>query len=166
MSLSTLAIEVGYGAAFSAAETSPDRAGFGVRGGVELASGVWLGASLTSHVGSSIAANGPGNSYAFRAWDTYLGPEVGYTLHFGPLRVQPTLAVGLLSAHERTDVRGATASSDRVHVYVAPGVLAGATWRGWIAGVDARVPILSARDFGDWALGLFGVVGRSFETTR
>lgn len=161
MSLSTLAVEVGYGAAFSAAETSPDRAGFGVRGGVELTSRVWLGASLTSHVGSAIAANGPGNSYSFRAWDTYLGPEIGYVVHLGAFRVQPTLGAGLLAAHERSDVRGVSASSDRIHVYVAPGVLVGATWDGWIAGVDARVPILYARDFGDWAVGIFGLVGRS-----
>lgn len=104
---------VGYGMGanvvpIDGTESGGLKLGIGLRGGYHFASGLWLGASYTHHVGGSIqytvyadypsSWRGPVPHAAYTNSFTAHVPalEVGYSLPLGPFQLRPQLGVGAI----------------------------------------------------------------------
>jgi len=158
----TAAALAGYGVPYVAASTNPQRAGAGLRAGIEEHH-VWLGGLAVLHAGSQITASGRSSTFAYRAWDLYFGPELGYVWRAGRIALEPFASVGVLAARERTVVGGVEASSGGLRGYVAPGLVVSYDDGAWMAGVDLHAPFVFARAPYAWALGVFATVGMRFD---
>ncbi|HEY1812910.1 MAG TPA: hypothetical protein VGG74_11220 [Kofleriaceae bacterium] len=129
--------------------------GIGVRGGKTFANHLYLGGLFVYQIGTSSSTSVEGVSASSSVSGFYLGPEVGYDLHFAALPVvfRPYVGLGLAVASGSTTVNGMSTSASSSQISMWPGV-AGfyrITGSSFVVGGDFRIVT------GPWgtAVGLF-----------
>jgi hypothetical protein len=135
---------------------NPYQLGFAARGGYTFPFGLHVGARVVHHLGEhqdvELPADQPGDiavdhtacytgepGRITRHWRiTYLGPEVGYDVHLGPVLVRPYLSQGL-SSQAKTVCCGHCNTDREDGVFVALGTMLLGTFGPVLAGVDVWV---------------------------
>ncbi|HEY1547050.1 MAG TPA: hypothetical protein VGG28_04495 [Kofleriaceae bacterium] len=129
--------------------------GIGVRAGKSFANHLYLGGLLVYQIGTSSSTSVEGVNASSSVSGFYIGPEVGYDLHFAalPIVFRPYLGLGLAVAMGSSTVDGMTTSASSSQVSFWPGVAGQYRIDGtsFVVGGDFRIVT------GPWgtAVGLF-----------
>ncbi|HEY3805578.1 MAG TPA: hypothetical protein VGL61_23385 [Kofleriaceae bacterium] len=129
--------------------------GIGVRGGKTFANHIYVGGLFVYQIGTSSSAAVEGVTASSSVSAFYIGPEVGYDLHFAALPVvfRPYLGLGVADAIGSSTVNGMTTSASSSELSVWPGVtgLYRIPGSSFVVGGDFRIVT------GPWgtAVGLF-----------
>lgn len=160
----SVALLAGYGLPIDTfkGDMSPYRFGFGMRAGLTLPFGGYLGGTFVQHVGTSRRGTRAGDERGYLAFahSTYLGPEIGWELASSRILVRSYVGAGALLRIGRTVVGTSSRSDEDLFFHLAPGALGAVRFGGVFAGIDARFVVIPAQPTKDWAptgMFLFGM---------
>lgn len=166
----SVALLAGYGLPIDTfkGDMSPYRFGFGVRAGVTLPYGGYIGGTFVKHLGTSRRGTREGDERGYLAYahDTYLGPEIGWERSSARVVVRTYVGAGALIRVGRTVVGASSRRDEDVFLFLAPGAIGAVRWDGLFVGIDARFNMIPAQPSKDWAPSAMFVVGLELDGAR
>lgn len=142
--------------------------GLGLRGGVTLPSGLYVGGNAVYHLGgrAETLERTDGSRDVISAKSFYLGGEAGAPLLVGPFTMRPYVGLGfhavMTTVKSVNDTGPFQKSSTDLGFYVAPGFAAlYPLFDNLFAGIDARY-VITPLDLDARGVSLFATAGKGF----
>ncbi len=161
------AILAGWGQEFVQGLSGLGR-GFGVRGGYTLGFGLYVGATVTGHLGEGERARISGVAYENRHWEYLTSLDIGYDfVAFHRWVIRLGTGVGLLLDNARTTIGSATRSSHDLYGFiVAPRLTTFVLFGHFFVGLDASAPLYPSALVPRLAATVYLIGGLVFPTPR